>query len=66
MIESRSSRFRQATGRRGHFPNEEAALKVLYLVIRDRPHNPTGRTHNWKEAINVLAGYYGVRVAKDQ
>ena len=58
MIESLNSRFRQATRRRGYFPNEEAALKVLVLVIRDRQpnrRNPTGRTHNWKEAINTLA-----------
>ncbi|MFD9409920.1 IS256 family transposase [Streptomyces sp. NPDC059989] len=69
MIESLNSRFRQATRRRGHFPNEDAALKVLYLVIRDRQpnrRNPTGRTHNWKEAINTLAGYYGDRVTDNQ
>ncbi|GGJ63451.1 hypothetical protein GCM10010121_087590 [Streptomyces brasiliensis] len=62
MIESLNSRFRQASRRRGHFPSEEAALKVLYLAIRhqepNRP-NPTGRTHNWKAAINILAGFYG-------
>jgi transposase-like protein len=33
-IESLNARFRQATSRRGHFPTEQAALKVLYLVIR--------------------------------
>ncbi|MEU9112748.1 IS256 family transposase [Streptomyces sp. NPDC048483] len=71
VIESLNSRFRQATAtrRRGHFPNEEAALKVLYLVIRDRrPNraNPTGRTHNWKTAINALAGFYGDRVIDNQ
>nr|WP_153546332.1 transposase [Streptomyces sp. RB17] len=69
MIESLNSRFRQATRRRGHFPNEEAALKVLYLVIRDRQpnrRNPTGRTYNWKEAINTLAGFYGDRVIDNQ
>lgn len=50
---------------RGHFPDEQAALKVLYLVIRDRQPNrvnPTGRTYNRKEAINSLAGFYGDRV----
>ncbi|MFG3291104.1 IS256 family transposase [Streptomyces sp. NPDC048179] len=69
MIKSLNSRFRQATRRRGHFPNEEAALKVLYLVIRDRQpnrRNPTGRTYNWKEAINTLAGFYGDRVIDNQ
>jgi putative transposase len=46
-IESLNARFRQATRRRGHFPNEQAALKVLYLVIRTpRPNraNVTGTT----------------------
>ncbi|MFF8848104.1 IS256 family transposase [Streptomyces sp. NPDC015127] len=65
MIEPLNSRFRQATHRRGHFPDENAALKVLYLVIRERqPNRPnaTGRTRNWKEAINSLAGFYGDRV----
>ncbi|MFF7159277.1 transposase [Streptomyces sp. NPDC008139] len=65
MIESLNSRFRQATRRRGHFPDENAALKVLYLVIRDcQPNRPnvTGRTRNWKETINTLAGHYGDRI----
>lgn len=53
VIESLNARFRQATRRRGHFPDEDSALKVLYLVIRDRqPNRPnvTGRTRNWKGA----------------
>ena len=29
-------------------------------------HNPTGRTHNWKGAINTLAGCYGDRVTDHQ
>lgn len=33
-IESLHARFRRATRTRGHFPNEQAALKCLYLVIR--------------------------------
>ena len=69
MIESLNSRFRQATRRRGHFPDEQAALKVMYLVIRNpQPNRPnvTGRTGNWKEAINSLAGFYGERVTATQ
>ncbi len=31
-IESLNARFRRAVRHRGHFPNEQAALKVLYLV----------------------------------
>jgi putative transposase len=64
-IESLNARFRQATRRRGHFPNEQAALKVLYLVIRSpRPNrtNVTGKTGGWKIALNALAMYYGDRI----
>ena len=64
-IESLNARFRQATRRRGHFPNEQAALKVLYLVIRNplkNRSNITGRTVGWKKALNSLAMYYGDRL----
>ena len=64
-VESLNSRFRQATRRRGHFPNEQAALKVLYLVIRSpitNRTNVTGRTTGWKAALNALAMFYGDRI----
>jgi putative transposase len=64
-VESLNSRFRQATRRRGHFPNEQAALKVLYLVIRSpiaNRANVTGRTTGWKAALNALALFYGERI----
>ncbi len=60
-----NARFRQATRRRGHFPNEQAALKVLYLVIRTPPKNRanvTGGTPGWKAALNPLTMYYGDRI----
>ncbi len=67
-IESLNSRFRHATRRRGHFPHEQAALKVLYLVIRDpKPNraNVTGKTSGWKTALNQLALYYGDRITEN-
>lgn len=33
-IESLNARFRKAVATRGDFPNEQAALKVLYLAVR--------------------------------
>lgn len=65
MIESLNARFRQATRRRGHFPTDEAALKVLYLVIRDKPKNRphvTGTTSAWTRALNAFALYYDERI----
>ena len=38
-IESLNSRFRRSVRRRGHFPNEQATLKVLYLVATQRRSN---------------------------
>lgn len=64
-IESLNARFRQATRRRGHFPDPDAALKVLYLVIQDhRPNrkNVDGKTVGWKSVINTLILYYEGRI----
>ncbi|GAA5037612.1 IS256 family transposase [Microbacterium fluvii] len=64
-IESLNARFRQAVRRRGHFPNEQSAMKVLYLVAKQRQHNrqnPTGETAGWKGILNVLAMTYGDRL----
>jgi transposase-like protein len=64
-IESLNSRFRHAVNRRGHFPNEQAALKVLYLVIRNplkNRQNITGRISGWKDILNTLAMFYGDRI----
>jgi transposase-like protein len=67
MIESLNARFRQATRRRGHFPNEQAVLKVLYLVIQDkqsRAKRLVGRINGWKKALNAFALLYADRIAE--
>ncbi len=67
-IESINARFRAATRRRGHFPDEDSALKVLYLAIRERrPNraNPTGQIHGWKNILNVLTMTYGDRLGSN-
>jgi len=64
-IESLNARFRAATRRRGHFPDEESALKVLYLAIMERrPNraNPNGVIAGWKSILNVLTMTYGDRL----
>ena len=57
-IESLNARYRRAVRARGHFPNEAAALKCLYLVTRSL--DPTGRGRarwviRWKAALNAFA-----------
>lgn len=62
-----NARFCQAIRRRGHFLSDQAALKVLYLVIRDRRKNRpnvVGQTSGWKKALNTFALYYAERITK--
>lgn len=64
-IESLNARFRKAAVRRGHFPTEQAALKVLYLTSIERRKNrknPTGRVHGWKAILNMLSIHYADRL----
>lgn len=68
-IESLNARFRRAVRHRGHFPNEQAAMKVLYLVAttrRQNRENMTGRIHNWKQILNALTIHYGDRLTITQ
>jgi putative transposase len=56
-IESMNARFRRAVNARGHFPNEQSALKVLYLTICSL--DPTGKgrarwSNRWKAALNAF------------
>lgn len=52
--------------RRGHFPTDQAALKVLYLVAiekRKNRTNPTGRINAWKDILDTLTIHYADRLA---
>jgi len=56
-IESVNSRIRRAVRARGHFPNEQAALKCVYLAVMAL--DPTGRGQRrwitrWKPALNAF------------
>jgi putative transposase len=57
-IESLNARYRRAVKARGHFPNEQAALKCLYMVTRSLDPTGTGRARwamRWKPALNAFA-----------
>jgi len=56
-IESVNSRIRRAVKARGHFPNEAAALKCVYMAIMSL--DPTGQgrkrwSMRWKPALNAF------------
>lgn len=57
-IESLNARFRKSIDARGHFPNEQAAMKVLYLTVRSLDPKATGQQRwmmRWKPVLNVIA-----------
>ena len=51
---------------RGHFTSEQAALKVLYLAVRNleqyRRPNVGIRTNGWKQAIQAFTIYFEGRI----
>jgi putative transposase len=65
-IESVNARIRRAVKARGHFPNEQAALKCIYLAIRSL--DPTGQGQRrwmmrWKPALNAFEMTFDGRLA---
>jgi transposase-like protein len=56
-IESVNARIRKAVRSRGHFPNEQAALKCVYMAVMSL--DPTGQgrkrwSQRWKAALNAF------------
>lgn len=62
MIESINYQLRKVTKNRGHFPNERAALKLLYLAVRNITTERGGEagtgTWGWTSCLNQLAIYF--------
>ena len=64
-IESLNARYRRAIRARGHFPNDQAALKCLYLVTRSLDPTGQGRARwatRWKPALNAFAITFDGRI----
>jgi len=57
-IESINFQLRKITKTRGHFPSDDAAMKLLYLGLRNISSKRGGEsgtgTHGWKTALNTL------------
>lgn len=66
MVESVNARLQKATRNRGHFPSEAAALKVLYLAVREqiapKTRDPNHVAPHWKEALNQFSLFYEDRL----
>jgi putative transposase len=57
-IESLHMQLRKALKVRGHFPNDEAATKLIYLVLRNISRRWRNAPKEWKEAMNQFAILY--------
>jgi transposase-like protein len=68
-IESVNARIRRAVNARGHFPNEQAALKCVYLAVMSL--DPTGKGRKrwitrWKVALNAFEIAFEGRLSAGQ
>jgi putative transposase len=60
-IESLNSTLRTAVRSRGHFPTDEAAVKLLYLVLRGVSKNWKNAQREWTAAMTQFAIMFGDR-----
>ena len=62
-IESLNSQLRKVLKNRGHFPNDGAALKLLYLALKNASKKWTMPIKNWNRALNQFSVYFEGRLA---
>jgi len=61
-IESVNSVIRKFTRNRKIYPNEESALKLVFMAIREAAKKWTMPIHHWKQALNHFAILYEDRM----
>ena len=64
-IESLNSKLRTAVRSRGHFPNDEAATKLLFLVLREVSREWKTPPCEWAAAKTQFAVMFGERFTAD-
>ena len=60
-IESLHMQLRKIIKTRGHFPTDDAALKLLWLALQNVCLHTTRSVRLWHEALNQFAVFYGER-----
>jgi transposase-like protein len=64
-IESVNSVIRKFTRNRKIYPNEESALKIVYMAIHEAAKKWTMPIRNWKEALNHFAVMFEGRMPQE-
>jgi len=62
-IESLNYSLRKVMKNRNAFPSDEAALKLMYLGIKNISKKWTMPIRNWKQALNQFVIMYGIERA---
>ena len=65
-IESVNSVIRKFTRNRKIYPNEESALKLIYMTIHEASKKWTRPIHHWKQALNHFAILYEDRLPESR
>jgi transposase-like protein len=63
-LESVHARVRKIIKTRGHFPNDEAATKLIWLALRNITADWSKAAHHWKAALNQFTIVYEDRFLK--
>ena len=63
-IESLHMQLRKIIKTRGHFPSDDAALKLLWLALRKIFADRVRSAYDWKAAMNQFAVMYGERFTR--
>jgi putative transposase len=58
-IESLNFQLRKVTKSKGHFPSEDAALKLLFLALRNVEKKWVKAARNWRSAVAQITVYFG-------
>jgi putative transposase len=61
VIENLHMQLRKIIKTRGHFPSDEAAIKLLWLALRNILADKVRSAHDWKTAMIQFAVMYGDR-----
>ena len=61
-VEALNRQLRKVLKIRGHMPNEQAALKLLFMAVRNAQKNWGGRDKRWNTALLQFAIYFEGRI----
>jgi len=62
-IESLNMQLRKILKTRGHFPTDEAAIKLIYLALRNITKKWKTAPRNWKAVVGQFAIQFGTRLS---